>query len=227
MFYILRVLVEKIQKLVRPRSPLPVLGVLFLMIPARLCAQFPDHIAVGPAASLSYSKEFTQVRMSGRIHIPGDFVDIETDPASLSAFLDREVFNRLGVSWLSLVWVPPFVIGAKVPVLKRMSLLLMGLSGLLNANAGIGNSWIRGTLGWKNDIFLYRDFLWVVSPEIGCKVSLPRGWITPGAVRMSVEFPTIVGTYRDSAKDRRNFGPRFAIGVDVMPIYGEICLRGK
>lgn len=197
------------------------------MIAVTVCAQFPDHIALGPAARVSCSETISRLRMSGRVRVPGNVVDIEVDPASLSAFLDREAFSQLGVSWLSLVWVPPFMIGRRVPVLKRMSLLLMGLNGILNAQVGLGNAWIRGTLGWKNDVFLFREFLWVAGPEIGCKVSLPRSRLADGAIRVSVEFPAMIGTYRDFVEKHDQFSPRLSVGIDVLPVFGDIYLRGR
>jgi hypothetical protein len=105
--------------------------------------------------------------------------------------------------------------------------MIMVLNGITNANFSIGNDWVRGPFGWKNDFYLFKKFLWVFSPEIGFKCSLPKKLVSDRSLRLGVEFPAMVGTNSGFIRQVHQFSLRISIGFDFMIMYGEIYLGGK
>jgi hypothetical protein len=82
-----------------------------LVIAIPTWAQFPDEIVLGPSLTTVYSRDFSMIRLNGQMHIPGDFIDVETDVLSLSLFPDKKLTEQFGISWFSLLALPPFFLG--------------------------------------------------------------------------------------------------------------------
>jgi hypothetical protein len=190
-------------------------------------SQFSEDIVLGPTVEIVHSRDISMLRVNGCVRIPGDIFDIETDLISMSAFLEKELFESFGISWISLLWIPPYALAQKVSAFKSIAIVLIGVNGIANANLSIGNTWLRGTVGWKNDLFLWKDFMWIFSPEIGLKCSLPQKWISDGSFRLGVEFPAMLGTNDEFKKQIKQFNPRVSIEVDFLIMFAEIYLGGK
>jgi len=137
------------------------------------------------------------------------------------------MIERFGISWITLLWIPPALAGKRIDFFRIPEIIVLGLNVLLNANVSIGNSWIRGSLGWKNDIFIFNKFLWVFDPGIGCKIAFPKNIFSEGALRLGVSFPSFISNYDGLTKDYTNFKPRISIGIDVLLMYAKIYLSGK
>jgi hypothetical protein len=190
-------------------------------------SQFPEDIVLGPGLNTNYTRNCQQLRFNLRLHIPGDYVDIETDLLSLSIFTKKEMVERFGVSWISLLWIPPALASNGIKYFRIPEIIILGLNAILNANINIGNCWIRGSMGWKNDFFIFNNFLWVFDPNIGCKIAFPDNPLSEGAVRFGVSFPTFISNYKKVANEYSNFYPQLSIGIDILLMYAEIRLGGR
>lgn len=189
-------------------------------------SQFPEDIVIGPTINGNFAKNHQQIRLNLRLHIPGDYVDLEADILSFSLFSKQEMIDRFGISWISFLWIPPALVKKRIEFAKIPEMILLGLNAFLNPTLSVGNNWIRGYTGWKNDFYIFREFLWVFDPNIGLKVSFPENKFTDGAVRLGVSFPSFIGTGKIIQQEFLNFNPRLAVSIDILLMYAEIYIRG-
>jgi hypothetical protein len=98
---------------------------------------------------------------------------------------------------------------------------------LTNADVSLGNSWVRGFVGWKNDLFVFQKVLWAFQPMIGCKAALPEGRWTNGSIRMGIAFPAIISNEQVREIGRKNFWPVVFLDFDVYCLFVEIALSNK
>ncbi|MFP4015213.1 MAG: hypothetical protein ACLFVQ_14085 [Chitinispirillaceae bacterium] len=201
--------------------------ILTFLLTFSVLAQFPRDLALGPSLNASYAKGFQMIRMLGRFHMPGEVSDFEADLVTLSVLPERHLFERFGISWTSLAWLPPALLKNQFEFLSTPTVVLMGVNTVLNPSISFGNSWIRGTAGWKNDIFIFKDVLWVFEPFAGCKFSLPENAISNSSVSCGVGFPALVSSERELFKDVKNFRPKLFVEVSVFGFYPEVSLEAE
>lgn len=178
-------------------------------------AQFPDDIALGSHIQTTLSPLFLLFRLDGQCHIPGDNFDIEADLTSIATFSEKDLLDNFGVTWISLVGISFLGIGQKIDWLMIPGFALLGINGIANANFSVGNKWVRGFAGWKNDVFIWRKNLWVFQPNIGLKVGLPESRLTNSSFRCGVTFPAFFGNDKIILKKVPNFNPALFVSIDM------------
>lgn len=200
---------------------------LFFLLSIPVFAQFPMDLALGPGVNAGYSQRFSLIRMNGRFHIPGDVSDFEADIISVAVLPRKQYIQRFGVSWISLLWVPPALLKNKLDFLGTPTVLLMGVNTLLNPSISWGNSWIRGTAGYKNDIFIFRDALWIFEPHVGCKFALPENSIFNSYISLGLSFPALISNEKEMFADFRNFRPKLSLDLCVFGFYPDVFLEAQ
>lgn len=200
----------------------PILALLFF---SSVPAQFADELALGPSVDYLHSGKAPVIRLNMQLHIPGDYVDIEACPFSVAVMPDGDLVKQYGVTWLSLLAVPPFLLREKSGFMKTLSTALMGVNAVTNANISAGGSWVRGFLGWRNDLFLFRGVAWLCRPVLGCKVALPQSRHTNMSLRAGVTSPLILSS--DGRLRNRPFRPGVFASWDVYLLFGKVWLGSR
>lgn len=201
--------------------------IIALLFTFPVLAQFSRDLALGPSLNTGYAQNHSMIRLIGRFHIPGDVSDFEADLVTLSVLPERHLIERFGISWTSLVWLPPALLKNRFEFLSTPTVFLMGVNTFLNPSFSLGNSWIRGTVGWKNDIFIFKDVLWVFEPFAGCKFALPENAVSNSSISCGVGFPALVSSEKELFRDVKNFRPKLFVEISVFGFYPEVSLEAE
>jgi hypothetical protein len=204
-----------------------IIYLIILLYTVSVYPQFPDQIELGPSLNSIYSHDLALIRLNGHMHIPGDRIDIEADLTSLAFFPDKQRMERFGISWVALLCLPPTLLKEKVGILKPPAIALLAINALANADISWGNSWVRGFVGWKNDLFLFQKALWIFQPRVGCKLALPESRSINSSVRCGLTFPALVSNDTSIKTGIRNFSPRLFAEFDLYIFYADIFLSAK
>lgn len=187
-------------------------------------AQFPNELVVGFCGTSTFSKNFSSIRLSGKLHIPGDYIDFESDIVSSSFVTDNESINDVGIGWLQLIPTLLYMSKERISFLEFPSLLLLGVNGLFNCNFSMGNKHIRAFAGWNNDFYLFRNFLWTFQPGAGIKIATPEGKHSYTDIRAGIVFPAYVYKNRANYHGNESFRPKLLLSVNIFALFADISL---